>query len=132
MCRVKGGGTDCTLFIGDAWHKVGILRELSYHYYPKEWYKHARDERILEGLYQHFQDHAVAGVKVARLEPGVELLRGDVLTFCIGSKGLSNHAAVWLGDRLIHASPAKGVVIVKYGHFFEPKTTNVFRIMRIS
>lgn len=132
ITRVKGRGADCTLFVGDVWETVGILRELSYHYYPKEWYKNAKDERILENLYRHFQDHAAPGITIERLAPKLDrpLLRGDMLTFSIFSK-VSNHAGVYLGDEeIIHASPKKGVVAVPLSHFLRPKLTNIFRIMR--
>lgn len=128
---VKGGGADCTLFVGAVWQAMGILTDVVYDYYPKEWYKHAKDERILNNLYRHFTEHAAPGIEIARLAPEEEMLRGDMVTFSLFAPGVSNHAGVYLGDdEFIHASPTHGVVVVKFGHFLRNAATNIFRIMR--
>ena len=47
---VKGGGADCTLFIGACWKEAGILEKVDYSYYPRDWYRHAPDERLCPRL----------------------------------------------------------------------------------
>lgn len=129
---VKGRGADCTLWIGSCWVAVGILKKLSYHYYPKDWYVHRVDERILEGLYSHFREHAVEGFSIKRYTPEEQPKRGDVLSLSINcAERVSNHAALYLGgDKVLHAAPRQGVIVGPFGHWLQPRITNVFRIMR--
>jgi cell wall-associated NlpC family hydrolase len=132
ITMVKGRGADCTLFVGAAWVALGILTALKFDYYPKQWYRHTKDERILENLYRHFREHAAPGLDILHLEPDAELLRGDMLAFSIFTTGVSNHAGVYFDNgQLMHASPSKGVVIVPLKHFLRPRLTHVFRIVRV-
>jgi cell wall-associated NlpC family hydrolase len=130
---VKGRGADCTLFIGACWVEGKILRTMEYYYYPKEWYIHATKDTIVESLYRHFEKHASSGFGIAQYKPEeTELMRGDLLTFAIHSpRQITNHAAMYMGDeKVIHASPSKGVVLVPFSHYLKPKVTNIFRVMR--
>ena len=65
MC--KGGGADCTLFIGACWVEAGILTEVKYDYYSSDWHIHTKEERVLDGLYRHFRDHTTPGFDVLKL-----------------------------------------------------------------
>jgi cell wall-associated NlpC family hydrolase len=115
---VKGRGADCTLFIGACWVEGKILRT---------------KDTIVESLYRHFEKHASSGFGIAQYKPEeTELMRGDLLTFAIHSpRQITNHAAMYMGDeKVIHASPSKGVVLVPFSHYLKPKVTNIFRVMR--
>lgn len=129
---VKGRGADCALFIGACWLESGVLQRLSYDYYPKDWYRHSDDERVLESLYRHFREHAAPGLGIQRLDPSAEVMRGDALSLSIGCGGrVSNHTALYVGGgEVVHASPKKGVTKARYAHWLKPGVTNIFRVVR--
>ena len=128
---VKGRGADCALFIGACWKEAGILTDLVYSYYPKDWYRNCNTEMLLESLYRHFSEHATIGLGIERHDPSAEIMRGDVLSLSIGCKGrVSNHSALYIGNgEAVHASPRKGVTKCKYAHWLKPGVTNIFRVV---
>ena len=129
VTMVKGRGADCALFIGACWKEMGVLTDVTYDYYPKDWYVHSTTELVLDSLYRHFQNHAAPGLAIERHE-GTPL-RGDALALSMGSR-VSNHTALYMGDnKVVHASPKKGVVEARFGHWMRPCVTNVFRVVRV-
>jgi len=132
---VKGRGADCTLFIGACWVEYGILTEVTWDYYSKDWHLNTHEEKVLDGLYDHFTRHSQPGYAILRLDKDAELIRGDVIAFALTPTGVSNHASVFLGptdhgELMLHAMHSKGVSVFPVAGFFERHKSNVFRIMR--
>ena len=135
LTMVKGRGTDCTLFIGASLLEIGILNDVVYEYYPKDWYQNADTEYVLNGFHRHFEEHASDRNTFAQLQPNNAIMRGDILTFCTKGSRVSNHAAVYIGDtdrgkQIIHAAPRRGVSLFPLRGYFERHLTHIFRIMR--
>jgi cell wall-associated NlpC family hydrolase len=132
----KGRGADCTLFIGACWLEAGILKRVTWDYYPKDWHLHTNDERVLDGLYRHFRGHAVEGFSIERMPEETEEMRGDLLTFTLTQRKVTNHSALYLGEvngsgkQIMHCINGRGVILFPYHGFFSSKKNNVFRIMR--
>lgn len=131
VTMVKGRGADCALFIGACWKEAGILLDVTYDYYPKDWYVHSTTERVLDSLYRHFKNHAAKGLTIERHDGPLQ--RGDALALSMGCQGrVSNHTALYLGDdQVVHASPKHGVVKARFGHWMRPCVTNAFRVVRV-
>ncbi len=129
LTMVKGRGADCALFIGASLVEAGILDKVIYEYYPCDWHIHTHEEVVLEGLFRHFSVHVAPGLALVRLERDTALLRGDILAFATTLTGVANHAAVFLGERMIHAAPRRGVSLWSFSSYFERHLAAVFRIM---
>jgi cell wall-associated NlpC family hydrolase len=132
---VKGRGADCTLFIGACWLEFGILKKVTWDYYSKDWHENTHEEKVLNGLYDHFRHHANPDYQILHLEPDVQLRRGDLVAFALTKTGVSNHAGAYLGttDRgkvMLHAVQSKGVSVFPLAGYFERHKSGVFRIMR--
>ena len=136
MTMVKGRGADCTLFIGACWLEMGILTAVTYDYYPKDWHLHTDDEYVLAGLYRHFRDHIAEGFALRHCEPTEPELRGDLLTFAMTQRNVSNHSAIYLGPyrgqgaHILHSINGRGVKPFPYEGLFSRKRKHIFRIMR--
>ena len=130
LTMVKGRGADCTLFIGACWQEAGILTEVTYDYYPRDWHYHTTDELVLDGLYRHFSEHAAPGFKVERLPKRTKFLRGDMLSFATTAVKVSNHASIYLANGyMVHSINRRGVSYFPFGGYWERKVTAVFRIL---
>ncbi len=132
---VKGRGADCTLFIGACWLEHGVLNAVTWDYYAKDWHEHTHEEKVMDGLYEHFSEHASEGFAVMKLGPDTPLIRGDLISFALTKTKVSNHASVYLGQTergalMLHAVQSKGVSLFPLKGFFEKHKSNVFRIMR--
>ena len=132
---VKGRGADCTLFIGACWLEHGVLKDVTWDYYSKDWHIHTQEEKVMDGLYEHFCHHANDGFMVLRLGKDAPLIRGDLIAFALAKTGVSNHAAVYLGPTeqgklMLHAVQSKGVSTFPLAGYFERHKSSIFRIMR--
>lgn len=141
LTMAKGRGADCTLFIGGVWKACGVLDDVTYDYYPKDWHEHTEEELVLESIFRHYQDHCREGLEVKRFGPldESELIRGDLITFNYPGRHIfvSHHAALWIGTIfetrqrkiMINSIEQKGVIHMQYGTFWKNRLTNVFRVM---
>lgn len=132
LTMVKGRGADCTLFIAACWKEFQILNKVTYDYYPRDWHIHSTDELVLNGLYRHFSDHCHEGFSIARFLPKEEVkMRGDMLVFATTKTGVSNHASIYLGGKMMaHSINGRGCSKFPFGGFWDRKITTIFRIMR--
>ena len=111
--RAKGVGADCTMFFGQALINVGILSEISYDYYPRDWHCNTDDpiveNSILDNFNKHVTDPSLSFIKI--FNTGGDWVRGDILLMWTIKKSLSNHLGILLpgGERMIHASTNRGV-----------------------
>lgn len=131
LTMVRGRGADCTLFIGACWLEQGILKEVTYDYYPKDWHIHTKVEFVIDGLHRHFADHCNKGFGIDKLPPDSEKMRGDMLAFATTATGVSNHTSIYLNDGwMIHSINNRGVSYFPFGGFWDRKITAIFRIMK--
>jgi len=143
LTMTKGRGVDCTLFIGGVWKACGVLNDVTYDYYSKDWHIHTEEELVLESIFRHYQDHCNEELKLERfgsLETS-ELIRGDLLTFNYPARKIqvSHHASLWIGtivetrqrDLMINSIEGRGVVELQYGTHWKNRLTNVFRVMEV-
>ncbi len=133
---VKGRGADCTLYIAACWHEYGILEEITYDYYPRDWHVHTKNELVLENLFRHFKDHCAEGYTIQLYPPTEPFIQGDMLVFATSKTGVSNHTSIYLGadgtkdQMLIHSINYRGVSKFPYGKFWERKLTSICRVMQ--
>ena len=137
---IRGRGADCTLLLGACLLEYGILTDVVWEYYPHDWYLTATDERILNGVVKHFTEHVARGFSIERIAPTDPLLQGDLLAFETTRRGVSNHAAMFIGwpgrpregrGEMVHAHPLSGVSRFPMAGFFSRHLTNVFRIVEV-
>lgn len=136
----KGRGADCSLFIAATWLFAGVISEVVYDYYPKDWHIHTLDEFVLNGLYWHLKNKGCAGYDVIRVDykDQSSFIRGDVLAFTTTPRNVTNHAAVWIGfnsvtkekNKMLNSIMPKGVCELQYGTWWQSRLTSIFRIMR--
>ncbi len=136
----KGRGADCTLFIAAIWKELGILSDVTYEYYPKDWHIHAPSNMVLDSLQRHIRDHATSGISIDDIDPKKEeeWMRGDMLAFALTETGVTNHAMIWFGDfeetrqrkQMYNSINDQGVCRLTYGSFWRKHLTNVFRVMK--
>jgi len=130
---VKGRGADCSLFLGACLKNAGILSDIVYDYYPKDWFSTADRDMIVDNLYTHFADHAAPGFAIRQLPPTAPVIRGDFLAFatCATRPSISNHAGVLIQRaRMAHCAPGRGVQVFQFGDCWSRRLRHVFRIMR--
>ncbi len=96
--RVKGVGVDCLQFLIAVNQESGLLPEVQYEHYPRDWHFHQDEERYLNA--------------VSRYARRVEIpLPGDFALFKFGR--CVSHAAIVIDWPLcIHAYVGQGVVEV--------------------
>jgi len=130
LTLVKGRGADCALFIGGVMRDCGIIKKVTYDYYPRNWHIHTKTEYVVDGFDRHIAEHAIESISVQKCTPEVKLYRGDVLTFTMRDNGISNHAAYYMeGGFLIHSMQRIGVHKITMPSFFTDHITNIFRLM---
>lgn len=128
---VKGRGADCGLFICGVLKDFGLMKDLSYEFYPSGWEVNARTECILDMMVDSFKNSVVnKKIIIEKMTPEVGLDRGDILTFSTGKNGITNHAAYYMEDgNLIHSLEKIGVHSIMMPSFFKNRITYVFRLM---
>lgn len=94
--RVKGAGVDCIQLLADVYEAVGLVRGVALDRYPRDWFLHREDSRLVDGI---------ARVAVPVTVP----LPGDVALFQIG-RAVAHAGIVVQWPQIIHASEAMGVV----------------------
>lgn len=137
---VKGRGADCTLFIGAVFKAIGILTDIKYDYYPRDWHIHKPSEFVIEQLHRHFREFSVPGIDIIKIgtRENEDFLRGDVLCFSLSTTGVTNHATIWFGyfsetrerNQMFNSINDRGVCRLTYGSWWRPKLTTIFRVMR--
>lgn len=128
MCGVKYRGTDCNQFIGASLTIVGILNGYEYQHYSIDWYKHTKEEIIINYLEKH-REKLADGLDIVRLSPDVPLMRGDFLGFSIFSN-VVNHAGILLDDgTFINSAVYRGVTIFEFNNYWKKHLKVVYRLM---
>lgn len=134
---VKGRGADCTLFLGGVFLESGLLTDVEYEYYARDWHIHTREELVMNNLIKHLQENMRDGlnplvfIAEEQDEDMPPPLRGDLLGFSTVVTGITNHASIYIGGgRMIHSIIGRGVSEIKVGNFWKEKLTVIFRVMK--
>ena len=132
MGTVKGRGVDCNMFIGKTLVNLGILKDLNYDYYPKDWWLHTDKQIILDYVEKH-RKLLKNGFDFQEIDFNKEnLLEGDYLGFSLSNKkGIINHSGIYLGnDEFIHSTPKRGVCIEKLTNYWKRHLKLVIRLVK--
>lgn len=128
---VKGGGVDCTLFVGKALEEAGILKRLEYQYYGRDWFLHIERELMLNYINYHVQNLLAEGVTVESLPSDAQLYYGDILCLKQDKALAANHAVFYVGDgEIIHAYRKAGVVRSKLSDLTHSSIVRIYRFNR--
>jgi cell wall-associated NlpC family hydrolase len=79
------------------------------------------------------KDNIRSGLNIEVYKYGeVDLFRGDILSFKLTSRNISNHVAFYLqSNELVHSLERIGVHRIELINFFKERITNIHRIMEI-
>ena len=134
LSMVKGRGADCTLFLGGVLLEAGILKEIKYDYYSRDWHIHTKEEFVKESWIKHLSKSCrddVRGITIYDAKPE-SVLRGDILGFSTTKMGVTNHSTLYLGDgMMIQSINRKMVHETRFGNYWKEKLTTIFRIMKL-
>jgi cell wall-associated NlpC family hydrolase len=130
---VKKRGADCALFIMEVLKECRFIDDYKYEYYPKDWHYHTNEEYILDMFLAKAKDNIRSGLNIEVYKYGeVDLFRGDILSFKLTSRNISNHVAFYLqSNELVHSLERIGVHRIELINFFKERITNIHRIMEI-
>ncbi len=130
MGESKGGGVDCTKFVGLVLCELGVLSELSPRiYYAKDWPLHGKREIVFESIEEHFEKYSCGGTKYKVLSGDSEIMTGDLLCYSVCKSGLSNHTAIAVGeDMMWHCSQIVGVVKTQILPHWKKRLTRIYRL----
>lgn len=138
LTMVKGGGADCTLFIGACWKEFGIINKVNYDYYPRDWHTHTKEERVLKSFFEHWNEYRNAEFEFQVVSNEDRKLRGDLLAFSTTSQKVTNHASIYMGEdsnkvvKMCHSINGRGVSYFPYGKYWEKKLTKIIRTVRVN
>jgi cell wall-associated NlpC family hydrolase len=139
LTMVKGRGADCTLFLASIWKSCGVLTDVKYEYYSRDWYIHTKDNLVMESLVYHMKNCTPDNVKIIEINTKDRnmFMPGDMLGFSFRKNKIVNHAALWVGDysptkqklQFINCINGAGVIRMTYGSFWEDQLEIVLRVM---
>ena len=130
--RAKGYGADCTLFVGQSFINVGILKKLDYDYYSKDWHLHTDNPIVEDSIHTNFNlnviDKNLSFKKILFTEGN--FLRGDFILIATVKNSLSNHCAIMWDDnkRMIHSINHAGVELTHYVRWWKRHTRYLIRL----
>lgn len=133
----KGRGADCSLFIGAILQELGIVKKVSFTYYPPDWYIHSTVEVVREAFAKNIASEMAKGFDLQVLLPDVfgskiPTMRGDIICFSmVPTTGVTNHAGILLDPpkTFVHSIQGRGVSLMDFGHFWSDKLTVVYRVV---
>lgn len=131
MQGCKGRGADCTLFFANALIEAGILTQVDYDYYPRDWHIHTHDELVLNGIYANMQKNAKPGLRLIKMLLTTPLLRGDIVCFKLSYTGVTNHAGIMLGNKMfVHACQGAGVSLQEFDERYGDRLSAILRFFK--
>jgi len=129
MCHVKKRGVDCALLLGASLLELGVLKELSYSYYPRDWALHMKKELVLNYFQKHWK-LLKDGVEAKELSDLDNFYRGDVLVYALTKLDVSNHVGIYLGDEKQITVLYRTGVIIRPIRFWRRRLRHVFRLYK--
>ena len=131
MQRAKGYGADCTMFIGQCFVDCGILNDLTYEYYSRDWFQHTDDPIVEEAIYKNFNENLKIENLVFKkiLSSYNDFVRGDFVLIGTVKQSLSNHGAILLdSEKMIHSINHAGVEVTHYVKWWRRHTRYKMRL----
>jgi len=130
--RAKGYGADCTMFIGQSYVNIGILSELTYEYYSRDWHEHTDNPIVEDSIHKNFNQNVIdknLSFKKILCTDG-DYVRGDFILIATVKQSLSNHCSIMLddGQRMIHSINHAGVEITHYVRWWRRHTRYKIRL----
>jgi len=130
--RAKGYGADCTMFIGQCYVNVGILSNLTYEYYSRDWHVHTDNPIVENSIHRNFNENLIdksLSFKKILCTDG-DYVRGDFILIATVKQSLSNHCSVLLdgGEKMIHSINHAGVEVTHYVKWWRRHTRYKIRL----
>ena len=137
LIMVKGRGADCTLFIGACLKEYGIIKEVEYDYYPRDWYVTTKDDLVLNSFFDHWMNKRNERYDIIQLSKKAKKMRGDILAFTTNKDRITNHASIYMGRMnrgvmMCHSINGRGVSYFPYGKYWEGKLVGLYRIVEVT
>lgn len=128
----KGFGADCTMFIGKVFVAVGILTNLTYEYYSRDWHVNTDKPIVENSIHENFNLN-VTNKKLSFkkiLYSRDDYVRGDILLLHTVKSSLSNHASIFWDkeDIMLHSINFAGVEFTHYGKWWRRHTRYKVRL----
>jgi cell wall-associated NlpC family hydrolase len=132
--KAKGYGADCTMFIGQAYVNVGILKGLDYEYYSKDWHLHTDNPIVEDSIHRNFNKNvAIPNLSFKKvLNNHLDYVRGDFILIATVKGTLSNHCSVMWDDneQMIHSINNAGVELTHYVKWWKRHTRYKIRLFQ--
>lgn len=120
-------GVDCTKLMAFIWIELGLMRKIDSFNYSKDWMVHGNQEIVIQSFTTQLAKYCTRKFSLFRYSPLFKLEFGDIIGFCLNTKGLTNHTALKMSnDDLVHAIAGKNVHITRFSNW-KDKATYVFR-----
>ena len=132
--RAKGYGADCTMFIGQAYVNIGLLKELTYDYYSKDWHLHTNNPIVEDSIHRNFNENIIdkrlSFKKILYTEN--DYIRGDFILIATVKNSLSNHCSIMWDDgkRIIQSINHAGVELTHYVRCWKRHTRYKIRLFQ--
>lgn len=132
--KAKGYGADCTMFIGQAYVNVGILKGLDYDYYSKDWHLHTDNPIVEDSIHRNFNKNVnVPNLSFKKiLNNHLDYVRGDFILIATVKGSLSNHCSIMWDDheQMIHSINHAGVELTHYVRWWKRHTRYKIRLFQ--
>ena len=133
--KAKGYGADCTMFLGACFVNVGVLSDLSYEYYSKDWHLNSNTEIVERWIYENIcnnvTDKSLKFKKLLIVKD--DFIRGDFLLISTSPTGVANHCAVIVdknNSKMIHSINNRGVCEAHYNSWWKRHTKYKMRLFK--
>ena len=130
MTNIKGRGADCTLFIAATLKNAGILTEIYFKDYPKDWHLH-QNQSIVVDSYTEGAKHLLPGLSMETFEDlPKQFIHGDIILMSIMSSEVIHHAGIYIDQKtMIHCIQPRGVQLVSFEGWWQRHIKKTVRIM---
>lgn len=129
--RAKGYGADCTMFIGQSYVNIGLLKGLTYTYYSRDWHEHTDNPIVENSIHTNFNENLlIKGLSFKKiLYSENDYVRGDFILIATVKKSLSNHCSILLDkEKMIHSINHAGVEVTHYVRWWKRHTRYKIRL----
>ncbi len=125
----KGIGADCGLYIAQSLKTVGILKNVTYDYYPRGWFIFTTAEAVIDNIRDHISKDLQSGI-VLEMKDYIrqQLFPGDIVAMSNTPMKVINHLAVVIGKNLIIHSHCKYGVTIENFDQYETQCKKIFTL----
>lgn len=126
----KGRGADCTLFIASVLKNIGLLSQLDYNYYPRDWHIHGQEEIVVQYYLAH-EKYLPAGLEF-EVTDGLreDHMRGDFVMMTLPPAKVIHHCGIMFGQNaMIHSINGAGVQLITFKDWWQRHARRTVRIV---